>query len=119
MSNNNKESVDSLKNLQAITKQSERERPIDTVADLVRAMVRKNEPFINIAIAIDGYYATHLEAVKREAEEYWRTYYGMASAEQEPPYDKLTDYQKKVLADYYTKQLSNLSPIKQEEHNHG
>lgn len=55
-----------------------------------------------------------LQAARKEADKYWQTYYGMASADQETPFSKLSDYQRKVLTDYHTRQLSKL---KSEEQN--
>lgn len=46
-------------------------------------------------------------AGQQEAEEYWRAYYGMASAD-EAPYAKLNSHQKRILIDYHTNQATAL-----------
>lgn len=49
-----------------------------------------------------------LHQVEAEAEEYWKTYYGLSDME-DPPYSKLNNYQRKVLTDYHTNQLAALA----------
>lgn len=78
---------------------------LDQIINLVESDTMKGV----VASRICQLVSARLEAARRDAEEYWRTYYGMTSAEDDPPYDKLTDYQRKVLSDYHSNQLAKLA----------